>query len=258
MGTRWKRGCSAELQRWTRRRCNGGRAGRSNVSGTAEHASTYGMMLRPRGAAAAPRGWGCAPPLLQSLPARRPRQRPEGARLPLLQRPEAHSGSRKPDDFSARDAATALWYWSSCRRAGEARRWPGCLVRPAQVSLPAPRWRSASPAEVRADGRRRKATSWPCVVFTPGRHPLEELAVQDRATGSRGCRRDTGAEAYPKPTGLARTACQVALAVVPLDRSVERRGGADDRSVRAVVHTMRDGDRTRSIHHGAARCCHRR
>ena len=60
-------------------------------------------------------------------------------------------------------------------------------------------------------GRRREAASWPCLVFTPGREPLEELAVRvapvagaDAAAVLPGLAAD--------PAGFALTARQAALA----------------------------------------------
>ena len=77
-----------------------------------------------------------------------------------------------------------------------------------------------------------ESASWPCLVFTPGRAPLDELAVRVASLASA----DAGAVRHglaADPAGFALTARQAALAQ-PADRGGDP-GGVAERSLRLLI-----------------------
>ena len=108
------------------------------------------------------------------------------------------------------------------------------------------------------------SASWPCLLFTPARAPLDELAVRmaslagaDAAAVRRGLDAD--------PAGFALTARQAALAQPRRagGRSEGPEAGAAEaaaaggRPVRAAVYPVPRGGAAAGVHHGPARHCHR-
>ena len=123
---------------------------------------------------------------------------------------------------------------------------------------------------IRADGlaAASEATSWPCLVFTPTRAPLDELALRvaplagaDAAAVRRGLAAD--------PDGFALTARQAALAgpqgqpgttssAAEPESAAAAPAAVAGRPVRRAVHPVRRGGAAAGVHHRAARGRHRR
>ena len=115
-----------------------------------------------------------------------------------------------------------------------------------------------------------EAASWPCLVFTPTRDPLDELALQvaplagaDAAAVRRGLEAD--------PARFALTARQAATSQQPDGLAGDSGGSAAEqiavtaaaaaahrRPVRGVVHAVRRRGAAARVHHGAARGRYRR
>ena len=124
---------------------------------------------------------------------------------------------------------------------------------------------------IRADGLAAApgAASWPYVLFTPTRAPLDELALRVAplaGADAAAVRRSLAAD----PDGFALTARQAALAGPPgpagepdgpagtARSATTGPAAAGGRPVRRAVHPVRRGGAAAGVHHRAARSRHRR
>ena len=123
--------------------------------------------------------------------------------------PRSRSRTRRCSSAAKRPPARC---WSGCRGCWRARGcwWcRGCRARGSRRFL-----RAGVLPRIRADGLAAApgAASWPCVVFTPTRAPLDELALRVAVAGGGGRVRGAAGSGRPIRPGSRFTARQAALA----------------------------------------------